>query len=179
MAQTSDVMEIKGSRVKLLGVLTAGVVMTTAASDLVFDWIPPAGRYGASGGSVAWGWFGLLFFGWCTAVSLRRLLTAGRTVVTITPEGIKDIRIPIDFVPWRGVRDISTGQIGWGRFIVLAVEPSVEARLALAPIAKWSLGLSRMLGTDGLCVAAIGLKINHDALLKACLAYWRAARGAR
>ena len=178
MARTSDVIEIKGSPAKLLGGLAAGVMMTTASAAIAFDWLPVAGRSVGLGRSIV-GWFCLVFFGLCTATALWRLLTARRTVVTITPAGIKDIRIPIDFVPWSSVRDISTMKIKRRRFIVLAVEPSVEARLALAPIANWSLGLSRMLGVDGLCVSAIGLKINHEALFKACLEYWRAAHGPR
>jgi hypothetical protein len=116
-----------------------------------------------------------LFFGPCTALAFWKLLTAGRTVVTISPDGIKDIRLAADILPWSGVRNISTAKLERQKFIVLAVEPSTEERLPLTRMARWTRGPNRMLGIDGLCVSAIGLKINHDALLRTCLAYWQAA----
>lgn len=174
MVQTSDVMsdgmEIKGSRAKLIRLLALGVVMTATSAALAFHWLP--GDHQAA----AWGWFGLLFFGLCTAVTLWRLLTADRTVVTVTPRGIKDIRLSADVVPWRGVQNISTGKIKRQKFILLAIDPSIEARLALTPIARMTRAPNRMLGFDGLCISAIGLKIDHDALFRACLVLWRAAQ---
>jgi hypothetical protein len=169
MVQISDGMEIKGSPAKLIGLLAIGVLMTALSAAVAFRWIP------VGGAAVAWGWAGLLFFGLCTAICFWRLLTAGRTLVTITPRGIKDIRIAADAVPWSGIRDVSTAEIKRQKFIVLAVDPSVEKQLALTRIARWSRGPNRMLGIDGLCVSAIGLKIDHDTLLRACLAHWRAA----
>jgi hypothetical protein len=173
MVQTSDVMEIKGSPAKLIGLLAIGVLMTALSAALAFRWLPVTPR------AVPWGWFGLVFFGLCTVICVWRLLTAGRTVVTITPQGIKDVRLAADVVPWRAVRDISTAVVKSQKFIVLAVEPSIDKQLSLTRIAKWSRGPNRALGADGLCVSAIGLKIGHDALFKACLANWRAARGPR
>jgi hypothetical protein len=169
MVRTSDVMEIKGSPVKLVGLFALGVLMTGVSAALAFRWFP-------SGTSAAWGWFGLLFFGLCTALSLWRLLTAGRTVVTISPHGIKDVRLSADVVPWSGVQDISTAKIKRQKFIVIAVEPSIEARLTFTPIARWSRGPNRMLGIDGLCISAIGLKTDHDTLFRECLVHWQAVR---
>jgi hypothetical protein len=168
MVQTSDIMEITGSPVKLIGLFAAGVLMTAASAALAFRWIPSE--------STAWGWFGLLFFGLCTALGLWRLLTAGRTVLTISPHGIKDVRLSAEMVPWSGVEDISTAKIKRQKFVVIAVEPSIEERLALTRMARWSRGPNRLLGIDGLCISAVGLKINHDTLLKACLVHWQAAR---
>jgi hypothetical protein len=173
MVQPPDVMEIKGSPAKLLGVVAGSVLLTVTSAALALRWIP------GSQFSNAFGWFGLPFFGLCTVAGLWRLLTAGRTVVTITPDGILDTRLAADAVPWSGVRNISTRTMKRQEFVVLAIDPSVEARLALTPIAKWSRGPNRLLGFDGLCVSAIGLKINHDQLLNACLEHWRAAGGAR
>jgi len=94
MVQMSDVMEIKGSPVKLIGLLPIGVLLTALLAALAFHWMP------AGPTAVTVGWFGLVFFGLCTAVCLWRLLTAGQTVVTITPSGIKDVRLAADVVPW-------------------------------------------------------------------------------
>jgi hypothetical protein len=173
MVQDPDVMEIKGSPTRSIGLLAAGVPMTVISAALALRWIP------GSPITIAFGWIGLTLFGLCTVVGLWRLLTAGRTVVTITPDGIMDTRLAADAVPWSSVRDISTVTIKRQQHVVLAIEPSVEARLELTPIAKWSRGLDRAFGIDGLCVSAQGLKINHDQLLHACLAHWRAAGGGR
>jgi hypothetical protein len=46
-------------------------------------------------------------------------------------------------------------------------------------MAKLGRGPNRAFGFDGLCVSAHGLKINHRALLEACLDHWRASTGNR
>jgi hypothetical protein len=173
MVQTSDVMEIKGSPVKLIGLFALGVLMTALSAALGFGWIP-AGPI-----AEAVGWFGLVFFGPCTAICVWRLLTASQTLVTITPHGIKDIRVAADVVPWSAVRNVSTAEVQGQKFIVLAVDPSIEQQLALTLAAKWSRAPNRMLGVDGLCVSAIGLKIDHDTLFRACVTHWRATGGTR
>jgi hypothetical protein len=168
-----DMMEIKGSPAKLVGLLALGLLMTGLSAAFAL------GRLPGPPSAVAVGWLGLLFFGLCTVICLWRLLTAGRTVVTITSLGIKDVRVAANVVPWSGVRNISTMKVKGQKFIVLAVDPSIEKQLSLTRIAKWSRGPNRALGSDGLCVSAIGLKIGHDALLKACLANWRADRATK
>jgi hypothetical protein len=156
-------MEVKGSPAKLIGLLAIGALLTVASAALAFRRLPATPR------SVVWGWVGLAFFGLCTAICLWRLRTAGRTIVTVTPRGIKDVRLTADVVPWSAVRDISTAVVRSQEFIVLAVDPSFEQRLALTLIAKWTRGPNRALGIDGLCVSAIGLKIDHDALFESML----------
>jgi hypothetical protein len=173
MVRTSDVMEIKGSPVKLIGLFALGVLMTALSAALAFGWIP-AGPI-----AEAVGWSGLVFFGLCTAICLWRLFTANQTIVTITPHGIMDIRVAADVVPWSAIRNVSTAEVQGQQFVVLAVDPSIEQQLALTLVAKWSRGPNRMLGVDGLCVSAVGLRINHDSLFRACSAQWRAATGAR
>ena len=173
MTGAGEVMEIKGSRIKLIGLFLVGILMTATAAALAFHWLP--GRR-AGDNSVALGWFGLLFFGLCTAVILWRLLTVGRTVITITPRGIKDRRLSADILPWSGIQRLSTTCIKSQRFIVLAVDPSIEKRLRLALVARLSRGPNRMFGIDGLCISTVGLKVKHDTLFKECMARWQAAR---
>jgi hypothetical protein len=40
MVQSSEVMEIKGSPVKLIGLLAIGVLLTALSAALAFGWIP-------------------------------------------------------------------------------------------------------------------------------------------
>ena len=167
-------MEIKGSPIKLIGLFLAGLLMTAGSAALAFQWLP-ARR--PDGNSVAWGWIGLVLFGLATAVLLWRLLTVDRTIITITSEGIKDRRLSAAAVPWSGIERLSTAQVRGQRFIVLAVHPSIEKRIRLTLIARLTRGPNRMLGLDGLCISAVGLKVDHDTLFGVCLAHWQAAQG--
>ncbi len=167
MMQTSDIIEIKGSRLKLTGLFALGVLMTALSAAVAFGSVPAR--------DAVVGWLGLLFSGYCTAVLFRRLLIADRAVLTITPNGIRDIRISTDFVPWSGICDITSRRVRGQRFIVIGADPAVERHLALTATAKWSRGLNHVLGLDGLCISATGLQINHYALFKTCLTYWQAS----
>jgi hypothetical protein len=48
MAQTSGIMEIKGSPLKLIGLSAAGVLLTVVSAALAFHWFP-------SGDGAIWG----------------------------------------------------------------------------------------------------------------------------
>jgi hypothetical protein len=174
MIGAEEAMEIKGSPTKLIGILLGGVLLTATSAALAVHWLPD-GRPGDN--SVVWGWVGLLFFGLATAVALWRLLTADRTIITITPDGIKDRRLSAAVVPWRAIQRLSTAYISGQRFILLAVNPSIEKRLRLTLVARLSRRPNRMLGLDGLCISAVGLKVDYDTLFRVCLAHWQAAQG--
>ena len=174
MIEAEEAMEIKGSPIKLIGLFLAGVLMTAGSAAWAFHWLPDRR---ADGYSLAWGWFGFLFFGLGTAVALWRLLTVDRTIIRITPDGIKDRRLSADVVPWSGIQRLSTKHVSGQRFIMLVVHPSIEKRIRLTLIARLTRGPNRMLGLDGLCISAVGLKVDHDTLFRVCLAHWQAAQG--
>jgi hypothetical protein len=107
---------------------------------------------------------GTLFFALCTVIWLRRTLSRDGAMLTISSQGICDRRIAAETIPWAAVRRISTWAFSGQRILVLDVDPAVEATLHLSAIAKWSRGANRVLGADGLCVTAHGLKIGYDQL---------------
>jgi hypothetical protein len=120
------------------------------------------------------GYAGTVFFGASTVLAVWRTFTTHGPVVTITQEGIRDVRVAAEFIPWGAVSDLKVWESNGQRTMVLAVDPAVEDRLGLTRIARWTRRANRALGADGLCVTAQGLKIGFDELLATSLAYARA-----
>src|SRR5262245_40416768 len=168
--EASRVVEISGSPWKVLGLSVLGVMMTALSAAIALRLFPGmrVDTY-----HELMGYAGAVFFGFCTAVGVWRLLTTSGPVVTITPEGIRDTRIAREFIPWSAIKRISTWEYRGQRVMVLAVDPEVERRLTLTAIARWSRGANRALGADGLCVTAQGLRIDYDTLLATSVALAR------
>jgi hypothetical protein len=122
------------------------------------------------------GWTGIVFFGLCTLIAAWRFIAQRGPVITISPDGIRDIRVAADVIPWRAVRHISTWSYERQSAMILAVDPAIEAGLSLSTIARWSRGANTALGANGLAVTAGGVKIGYDALLATSVAYWQAHR---
>ena len=120
------------------------------------------------------GYFGMVFFGLGTCVLLRRLFVRSDSLITISPEGIRDARIAPAVIRWRVVTNISTWRYRRQRIMVLTVRPTAEKELGLTNFMRWTRGINRTLGVDGLPISTTGLKIDYDTLLQTTLAYARA-----
>jgi hypothetical protein len=167
---TRRAVEIDASPFGTLGLAALGIIMTAASAVIAVHVIPvPPGSYVEFAGYV-----GTVFFAACTVLILWRTFTAHGPVVTISREGIRDVRVAAEVIPWSAVRDVKVWESNGQRVMVLAVDRAVEAGLTLTRIARWTRGANRALGADGLCVTAQGLKIGFDALLATSLAYARA-----
>lgn len=119
---------------------------------------------------------GIVFFGAGAVTLLYRLMQSG-PVVTISPEGITDIRVAARMIPWSAVRAISTWSYKGQNVMVLAVDPAIEPELELTRMARWSRKANKSFGIDGLCVAASGLATPYDWMLRTSMAYAAAAQG--
>jgi hypothetical protein len=65
-----------------------------------------------------------MVFAGTTSVLLWRVFTIRGPVVTITPEGIRDVRVLAELIPWNAINDIAI----WDRReMVPAVDPAAEA----------------------------------------------------
>lgn len=122
---------------------------------------------------------GIPLFGACTLLALWRAFTAHGPVVTIAPQGIWDRRVAAEIIPWSAVKDIAVWKHRRQRYMVLMVDPAVEAGLHLTRMARWSRNANRALGADGLCVGSNDLKIGFDRLLSTSLAFARASPSSR
>jgi hypothetical protein len=112
-----------------------------------------------------------MFFGGGIALLLWRLFTT-RSVVTITPEGIRDVRVAAELIPWSAIDHIAI----WDKQVMLlTVDPAVEAGLTLTRLTRWTRASNRAVGVElGFAVTAMGLKIGFDELLATTQAYARA-----
>jgi hypothetical protein len=162
--------EIEASSVRMLGLAALGVLMTVASALIALHAVPvPQDSLVEFAGYAA-----AVFFAACTVLAVWRTFTTHGPVVTITREGIRDVRVAAEVVPWSAVHDVKVWESNGQRIMVLAVDPAIEAGLTLTRIARWTRGANRALGADGLCITAQGLKIGFDALLATSLAYARA-----
>ena len=166
--------EIRASPVKMALLGLAGIAMTAVSALTAFRVLD-----GIEAGSMIElvGYVGVGFFGLCTVLIFWRAATLRGTVVTLTPQGISDIRVAPETIPWRAIRSISTWRSNGQKIMVLDVDPQTEAGLSLSRIARWSRGANRKLGADGLCVIAQGISANYDDLFEAATSYWQAHRG--
>jgi len=171
MIDTAKTIEVRGAPVTLIGFLVLGLIMTGASLLLVLPMFT-----GQADDDLAQfvGLIGVLFFGACTAAILYRLLTSFRTVLVISPKGIRDTRVAAEFIPWSAIRGISTWEMQGQKVMILEVDPVVEAGLTLMRTARWSRGPNKSLGADGLAVSAQGLNISFDDLLTTSAAYTEA-----
>jgi hypothetical protein len=172
---TSRTIEIQGSPLTLLAI-TAAVCIPFIALGAVMA----SGHLDGKDPDITarlTGWLCMVTFGLVAAIGIRRALVSFGPVVTIAPQGFRDLRVSPDFVPWRAVRGISTWGYSGQKVMVIAVDPAVEKTLKLDSVTRWTRSANALLGADGLCFGAAGLKIDYDTLLSTSIAYARAHGG--
>ncbi|MGZ3408849.1 MAG: STM3941 family protein [Rhizomicrobium sp.] len=165
---TSATLEFGYSIPKMLGLFAGGVALTAASAVIALGIISDTGW-----GPLApiLGDVGVIFFGLCTVICLWRLLTGRGPVVSMTPEGIRDIRVAKEVIPWRSIRKLSRYEILGNESLVLLVDEQTEHKLTLSRIAKSTRKANTALGADGLIVAQQGLNTNFQTLFDAATAY--------
>lgn len=172
--------EIKGSTGKLIGLGFMGIGMTALCAFIgymayVSVEATTYDQY-ARLGIVALGIFGTLFFGWTTQIAFSRLLSAGKTLITLDRQGIHDRRVSERLIPWEAIGDVNVWQMSGQKIIVLTVPPEIEASIGVSRMTKWTRGANRSLGADGLSISAAGLEMKQDDLLAAILERVNAAQ---
>jgi hypothetical protein len=163
--------EFHASPARLLTLLAFSASSTGIAAILAFRLFPTMPSDPAA---VAAGYSGVVFFSFCAAVAIWRLIGQRGAIITVSPEGLRDVRVAADLIPWRAVKSISTWQMQRQMVLVLAVDPAAEARLTLTRLARWTRSANRSLGADGLVVSAHGLKVGYPTLFYTCRDYWEA-----
>ena len=113
----------------------------------------------------------MAFFGPVTALLLWRLMTQRGTVITLSPDGLCDIRVSPDVVPWTAIKSLATWQHSGQKVLIVALMPGEEEKLKLTTLARMTRSANSKLGADGLAVTAHGTKIAHEDLLASALAY--------
>ena len=156
----SRTLEIAASQARTFRQLLLGILLTLIAALLLAyegDGAPPIA------------WFAAIIFGGFTFFVLWRLVTMERgPVVTISPRGIRDIRLAAEFLPWTAVRNISSH----AKMMVLTVDPAAVARLTLSPAAR----TAHAAGPKTFYIRAADLDTDFDRLLMMCAIYAETAK---
>lgn len=174
---TTQTIRISASPLKLIGLAAIGVVFVGFGLAFVLGYMTTRSDILTDIFVRAVGVISIGFFGFCLVIVLARLFGGLGSVITVSPEGVRDVRVAAEVVPWRAITDISTWQMERTRIIVLAIDPAAERALTPTRIARWTRGMNASLGADGLSIATTDLKIDHDTLLAIVTAYWQAYRG--
>lgn len=169
-----DTIHVEVSPWRMLLVAGGAVVMAVLAGLIAFRILPiddlsDAGQLGALAG--------VPFFGLCAAIAVWRVIALRGPVITLSPDGFRDVRVAVDLIPWTAIQGVTTWQAQGQRVMVLAVRPDVERRLALTPIARWTRDLNKRLRADGLAIGTTGLAMGYDELFTATVARVSAHRG--
>lgn len=163
--------EFHASPARLLTLLTFSAMSTVIAAVLAFRPFPAIPSDPAA---VSAGYSGVVFFSFCAAVAIWRLIGQRGPIVTVSPAGLRDVRVAAEPIPWPAIRSISTMQMQRQMVLVLAIDPATEARLTLTRLARWTRSANRALGADGLVISAHGLKVGYPTLFYTCRDYWEA-----
>ena len=165
---TRQTTEIRQSPGRLLMLALIGLFLVGLSIMLVLGYAKET-RMGAL--SVPVGWAGLVFFGAALAVTLKRLLQGSRVVISLSPSGLRDVRVAEKEIPWGAVMAVGTWEMSRQKVMVVQVPPEVEADLGLTFIARKTRAMNAKLGADGLAISAQGTKVDHETLLALTLAY--------
>jgi hypothetical protein len=172
---TSRTIEFHASNSRLLTLLSFSAMSTGIAAALAFRLFP---NLPSDPATVSAGYSGLVFFSFCAAVAIWRLLAQRGAIVTVSPAGLHDVRVAAEPIPWRAIKSISTWQMQRQMVLLVTIDPADEARLSLTRLARWMRSANRKLGADGLIVSSHGLKVGYPTLFYTCRDYWEAWRNA-
>lgn len=172
---TTCTIEFHASPSRLLTLLAFSGISTAIAAALAFRLFP---NMPDDPTAVSAGYTGMAFFLFCAAVAIWRLLAQRGPMVTISPAGLRDVRVAAEPIPWRAIKSISTWQMQRQMGLLIAIDPAEEGRLTLTRVARWMRSANRAHGTDGVVVSAHGLKVGYPTLFYTCRDYWEAWRSA-
>src|SRR5581483_1536038 len=125
---------------------------------------------------TAVGYFGMIFFGFALLKIVWLLITARGAVLFIDRNGIRDLRVSPDVIPWDAIEQIGIDSVQKQAFVTLKVTPGLERQLVASTGKKLMKAANHALGVDGIVINPSGLQVDPPTLLEVCNAY-RAAYG--
>jgi hypothetical protein len=99
MINTRGAIEIEYSSIRMLGLAGLFLLLMGLCAAFVVVLRAPLPILGSSFAEFIF-FAGAMFFGAATAVLLWRVFTTRGPVVTITPEGIRDVRVAAELIAW-------------------------------------------------------------------------------
>jgi hypothetical protein len=172
---TSRAVEFHASPTRQLSLLVFSVFSMAIATALAWQLMP---GMPSDPTAVSAGYTGVLFFGFCAAVAIWRLWVQRGAIVTVSPAGLRDVRVAAEPIPWSAIKSISTAQMQRQMVLLVAIDPAAEQHLTITRVARWIREAHRRSGVDGLVVSAQGLKVGYPTLFYTCRDFWEAWRNA-
>lgn len=155
---TPPIIEIRRTPGRFFAILFASLAVAAAGiTALIFE-TPPVAR-----------WVSVLAAGLAFAaagVAALRLSQLRTPVVTISTDGIRDLRIAPETIPWSDIKAVSTAEESGARVVVLTLDDVAERRLTLTGIARMTRHPHRGPAPEGLYLRSAGLDMDFDALLR-------------
>jgi hypothetical protein len=173
MAVLPDIIEIGYSRKRLLVLFAGGIVLTAGCAAMAFHLFPDMQ---VDAFYTAVGYFGVVFFGFAILKIGWLFLTARGPVLFIDRNGIRDLRVSPDVIPWDAIDQILIGAVRKQSFVTLKVTPAMEKQLVASTGKKLMAAANHALGVDGVVINPSGLQVDPETLFEVCNAY-RAAYG--
>ena len=97
-------------------------------------------------------------------------------MLSVDRNGIRDLRVSPDVIPWDAVEQIGISEVKKQKFVTLRVTPALEQQLVASAGRKLMKAANHALGVDGIVINPSGLQVDPPTLLEVCNAY-RAAYG--
>jgi hypothetical protein len=165
--ETLSTITISKSFWKTVLLVAAAVVMVAASAVTALDFssFNRGARHG-SGIASAIGWFGVAFFGMGLIVILYMAARLRGPIVTLSPEGVLDVRVMKAIIPWSEV----TGVYEWrpspfAKFAMLRLNPNYLARFETNRVQRTLGRLNKVVGAEGLPLQGSMLDISHGRLM--------------
>jgi hypothetical protein len=168
MSNLPDIIEIGYSRRRLLVLLAGGIVLTAGCAAMAFHLFPDMH---VDAFYTVVGYFGVLFFGFGILKMGWLLVSARGPVLFIDRNGIRDLRVSPNVIPWDAVEQIEIGEIKKQGFVTLKVTPALEKQLVASAGKKLMKAANHALGVDGIVINPSGLQVDAQSLLEVCNAY--------
>lgn len=172
MIDTSKTIEIGKSKWKSWFLVAVGIFMTAIGIWLfVTSLVKPEADLGEEIGTF----FVALFFGLATFVSFRRYVFRSGPILTLSPGGLRDVRIAPETIPWLAIVSAQTWSYHGQKVLVLKVLPDVEKSLSMSRAQRFMQSGNRIVGANGLSIIAGPLDISFQELSRLIFAYRIAA----
>ncbi|WP_204297448.1 STM3941 family protein, partial [Actinoplanes campanulatus] len=154
---------------KTLGLVLGALTLLGASVFMLVDGIPRLPAVGALL-RVALGAVGVLFFGFGAYRTGQQLLHRG-PVVEIGPDGVRDVRLSTQVIPWTAVLRVREVKVQRQRFVALDLDEEFEREFLSGGTAMLQ-RINQGAGFSGVHLSATGLRCNADDLYAAVLRYW-------
>jgi hypothetical protein len=172
---TTRTVEIRASQAHTMLAILLALAMTCASVAVAVIY------FGTGNSREYMGWAGTLLFGALTAATVWRSsqIGGGQAVLTLSPQGFRDIRISQEFIPWTAVGTIAVRESRMGKGVVvksIAVEvpESIREDSRFGRSGDWS----QRVGADGLSINTQELSPPFNDVLEMMTAY-KAAHGGK